>query len=125
MMNLYISHFFVQHGFAVLRYGKRGTGESTRTYPDIDVEHNEVRLNDLADDTLAGVEFLKDRNLINPDMNLAGFSQGGWVAPLATPKSPDVAFAISLSGSTSSVDPEIYYSDLTGEGISLKEASDM
>jgi len=130
--NLYISHFFVQHGFAVLRYDKRGAGESTGTYPDVDVEHSEVRLNDLADDALAGVEFLRNHDLINPNMiGVAGHSQGGWIAPLAASKSPNVAFAIAFSGPTCSVGQEIYYSDLVeddkgkGKGISLKEASDM
>jgi predicted acyl esterase len=59
IFNLYISHFFVQHGYAVLRYDKRGTGESTGKYPGVGTEDGEAKLNDLADDALAGVEFLK------------------------------------------------------------------
>jgi dipeptidyl aminopeptidase/acylaminoacyl peptidase len=130
--NLYVSHFFVQHGFAVLRYDKRGAGESTGTYPEIGIETSEVNIEILADDALAGVKFLKNHDRIDPNMiGVSGFSQGGWIAPHAASKSPDVAFVIALSGPTCSIGQEIYYSDLVegdnGEvtGISLKEASDM
>jgi hypothetical protein len=124
--NLRISHFFVQHGFAVLRYDKRGAGESTGEYPAVGVENGKAALNDLANDALTGVEFLKNHDLIDPDMiGLAGHSQAGWIIPLAASKSPDVAFVIVSSGPTCSIGQEIYYSDLTAEGTSLKEASDM
>jgi len=56
---------------------------------------------------------------------VAGISQAGWIAPLAASKSSDVAIAISLSGPTCTVGQELYYSDLTEEGISLEKASDM
>jgi len=124
--NLRISHFFVQHGYAVLRYDKRGAGESTGKYPDVGVETGEAALNDLADDALAGVEFLRNHDLIDSDMiGLAGHSQAGWIIPLAASKLPDVAFMIISSGPSSTVGQEIYYSDLTAEGMSLQEASDM
>ncbi|MFC2041907.1 alpha/beta hydrolase family protein [Chloroflexota bacterium] len=132
MYNLYVSHFFVQHGYAVLRYDKRGTGESTGSYPEVGTETSEVNIDILADDALAGVKFLKNHRLIDPKMiGVSGFSQGGWIAPHAASKSPDVAFVIALSGPTCSVGQEIYYSDLVEgdngkvKGISLKEASDM
>jgi dipeptidyl aminopeptidase/acylaminoacyl peptidase len=116
----------VQHGFAVLRYDKRGTGESTGKFPRVGVEDGEVALNDLADDALAGVEFLKNHDLIDPTMiGLAGHSQAGWIIPLAASKSPDVAFVVVSSGPTSTVGQEIYYSELTESGTSLQEASDM
>ena len=121
---MYISHFFVQHGYAVFRYDKRGTGESTGKFQGVGIEDGEDTLNDLAIDALAGVEFLKNHNLINPTMNgLMGISQAGWIIPLAASKSPDVAFAISWSGPTCTLGQELYYSDLTAEGIPLKEAS--
>lgn len=133
MFNLYISHFFVQHGFAVLRYDKRGAGESTGKYPDVGIKNGEANINILADDALAGVKYLRNHNHIDPNMiGVAGLSQGGWISPLAASKSPDVAFAIAFSGPTCSVGQEIYYSQLTGddpgdqvEGISLEQASDM
>jgi len=123
--NLRISHFFLQHGYAVLRYDKRGAGESTGKYQGVGTEDGEATLNDLADDALAGIQFLKNHELIDPNMiGLAGHSQAGWIIPLAASKSPDVAFMIISSGPTSSVGQEIYYSDLTAAGTSLQEASD-
>ena len=124
--NLRISHFFVQHGYAVLRYDKRGTGESTGEYPDVGThEEGEANLNVLAGDALAGVEFLKNHNLIDPDrIGLAGHSQAGWIIPAAASMSPDIAFMIISSGPTCTVGQEIYYSDLIAEGTSLQEASD-
>jgi dipeptidyl aminopeptidase/acylaminoacyl peptidase len=124
--NLRISHFFVQHGYAVLRYDKRGAGESTGKYPGVGTEDGEAALNDLADDALAGVEFLKNHDLVDPDrIGLAGHSQAGWIIPLAASKSPDVAFMLISSGPTCTVGQEIYSSELTEEGTSLQEASSM
>lgn len=83
--------YFLQHGFTLLRYDKRGAGESTGTYPDIGdyydtgnaslfEEDSTAKFNELANDALAGVEFLKNQENINPDMiGLIGFSQGGWI----------------------------------------------
>jgi dipeptidyl aminopeptidase/acylaminoacyl peptidase len=102
-------------------------------YPEVGThEDGEANVNILADDALAGVEFLKNHDLIDPDMiGLVGHSQAGWIIPLAASKSPDVAFMVISSGPTSTVGQEIYYSDLV-EGdeeekteISLQEASDM
>jgi dienelactone hydrolase len=131
--NLRISHFFVQHGYAVLRYDKRGAGESTGEYPNVGThEEGEANVHILADDTLAGVEFLKNHDLIDPNrIGLVGHSQAGWIIPLAASKSPDVAFMIISSGPVTTVGQEIYYSDLVeGEEaesteISLQEASDI
>jgi dipeptidyl aminopeptidase/acylaminoacyl peptidase len=130
--NLAISHFFVQHGYAVLRYDKRGAGESDGEYTGVGIEEGEAQVSVLAEDALAGVEYLKNHELIDPNMiGLIGHSQAGWIIPLAASKSPDVAFMIISSGPTSTVGQEIYYSDLV-EGdnaetteISLAEASDM
>jgi len=125
--NLRISHFFIQHGYAVLRYDKRGAGESEGEYPDVGTHENgEANLNILADDALAAVDYLKNHDLIDPErIGLAGHSQAGWIIPLAVSKSPDVAFMIISSGPTTTVGQEIYYSDLTAEGTALQDASDM
>ena len=130
--NLRISHFFVQHGFAVLRYDKRGAGESAGEYPGVAVESGEESLNLLADDAIAGVEYLENHPLIDTGtIGLAGHSQGGWIGPLAASKSTDVAFVLAFSGPACTVGQEIYYSDMVEGGkseeteISLQEASDM
>ena len=113
--NLYISDFFLQHGFAVLRYDKRGAGDSTGTYPDVGdlyddgdaslfAEDSTAKFDDLADDAIAAVEYLKTLDYIDPNMiGLIGFSQGGWIAPHAASKSPSVAFSVALSGTTATI----------------------
>ncbi len=78
------SWFFVQHGFVVLTYDKRGVGESSGSYQRVVPKNSEAVLGELAGDALAGVEFLKNHNKIDPNrIGLFGLSQGGWIAPLA------------------------------------------
>jgi len=95
----YISFSLVHHGFAVLSYDKRGVGKSGGKYSMVDVENSEAVLEDLANDALAGVEFLKGNNLIDLDrIGFFGISQAGWIAPLAASKSSDIAFIALYSG---------------------------
>lgn len=87
--NLYMSDFFLQHGFVVLRYDKRGAGESTGTYVNPGdwnlvggasrfAEVSTAKFNDLAGDVIAGVEYLKTLDYIDSGMiGVIGFSQGG------------------------------------------------
>jgi len=129
----YLSFFFVNHGFATLTYDKRGVGASSGSYKMVGVESGEAVLEDLADDALAGVEFLKRNNQIDPNkIGFFGVSQAGWITPLAASKSSDVAFIVLYSGPVCTVGQEIYYSQTTGddpgdqlEGISLEQASNM
>ncbi|MFC2072192.1 alpha/beta hydrolase family protein [Chloroflexota bacterium] len=129
----YFSFSFVHQGFAVLTYDKRGVGTSGGSYSKVGVEDGEPVLEDLANDVLAGVEFLKSNDKIDPkNIGLFGISQGGWIAPLAASKSSDVAFIVLYSGPVCTVGQEIYYSQTTGddpggkvEGRTLEEASDM
>ena len=129
----YLGFFFVNHGFATLIYDKRGVGESGGSYSRVGVENGEAVLEDLAGDALAGVEFLKSNNQIDPHrIGFFGISQAGWITPLAASKSLDVAFIVLYSGPVCTVGQEIYYSQTTGddpgdqaEGISLEQASNM
>lgn len=88
----FYADLFARQGIAALIYDKRaveGRGSND--------EQSDLR--DLAGDALAAVEFLKSRNDINrTQIGLWGISQGGWVAPLAAMRSPDVAFMIIVSG---------------------------
>ena len=106
----------VQMGFVVLAYDKRGVGGSTGEYTSIG-SANSVRMFDLlATDALAGVAALKARKDVDPKrIGLLGFSQGGWIAPLAASRTSDVAFVVTVSGPAVSVGEEIAYSRLAGE----------
>lgn len=84
---------FQNQGTAVLVFDKRGVGDSDGTYveaPDLQVP---------AGDALAWVDLLRGRVEIRGNrIGLLGWSQGGWVGPLAASRSPEVAFVISISG---------------------------
>lgn len=79
---------FARNGVAVLITDKRGTGVSTGRWARATFE-------ELAEDALAGVRYLRNRPEIQPSaIGLHGMSLGGWVAPLAAVKSRDVAFVV-------------------------------
>ncbi len=72
-------YHFAAHGIAGLAYDKRGTGGSQGEY------NQNFYL--LSDDAAAAVEWLRTRPEVDPDnIHLAGYSQGGWIAPLAATK---------------------------------------
>ena len=72
-------YMFAAQGIAGLVYDKRGTGGSEGKY------NQNFYL--LSDDTVAAVEWLRSQPEIDgTDIHLAGYSQGGWIAPLAATK---------------------------------------
>ena len=79
----FLPYLFAAHGVAALVYDKRGTGESTGKY--------NQNFDLLSDDTLAAVNWLRERPEIEPDnIHLGGYSQGGWIAPLAASKTEGI-----------------------------------
>ncbi|MGW7526745.1 alpha/beta hydrolase family protein [Streptomyces sp. NPDC054783] len=81
---------FARAGITTLVYDKRTVGYS-RLHVDFGL---------LADDALAGVRLLQSRSGVNARrVGLWGFSEGGWVAPLAASRSSDVAFVVTIGGS--------------------------
>jgi uncharacterized protein len=113
-----------QAGFAVLRYDKRGVGDSTGTYEGVGIANSERMLGLLADDMAAGVAFLRTRPEIDPNrVGLMGISQAGWIMPLAAARAP-VRFMVLVVGPTVPVGIEIFYSDLAeGTSTSFDELS--
>lgn len=78
---------FPAKGVATFVYDKRGTGRSQGKFT--------MQLDVLAGDVLAAVERLRSHPQIAPEhIGLAGYSQGGWIAPLAASKSPHVKFVL-------------------------------
>ena len=85
------AHNYVSRGIAALIFDSRGAGESTGTA-------NSSSFSDLANDVLAGVEFLKTREDINPrQIGLFGFSNSAWTVGLAASRSKDVSFLVLQS----------------------------
>ena len=88
-----LAEHWVNRGFAVLRYDKRGTGGSAGDW-------TRESFQDRADDVVAWTTYLRGRADIRTDrVGLCGHSQGGWIAPLAAASAPrDVAFLLILAG---------------------------
>ncbi len=80
-------------GIAVLRYDRRGEGESTGSA-------ESVTLEELADDLVACVRLLHEHPRVQADrVGVWGFSQGGWVVALAAAAEPSIAGLVAVSAS--------------------------
>jgi dienelactone hydrolase len=90
-----------KEGIAVLTYDKRGVGESGGVYVGPSVGTNNIdttNLNLLAQDASAAVHtfrtYLKDKKI---PIGLVGFSQAGWIIPIAASKNPQIEFMVLFS----------------------------
>ena len=109
----WLSSRFTQLGFAVLRFDKRGVGESTGTFVFVGTHDSPAVFPQLASDIAAGVRFLRTRAEIDPKrIGLAGNSQAGWILPLAARELGDIAFMVLLAGPVCTVGQEMFYSSL-------------
>jgi dienelactone hydrolase len=91
-------------GIAVLTYDKRGVGASGGVYAGPSVGTNNIdtaNLNLLSQDANAAVNtflnYLKEKKIA---IGLVGFSQAGWIIPIAASKNPKVEFMVLFSGPT-------------------------
>ncbi|MCI0343233.1 MAG: alpha/beta hydrolase [Planctomycetales bacterium] len=89
-----LARHWLERGFAVLRYDKRGAGGSTGDW-------SRETFQERADDVRALAALLRARPDIRADrVGLCGHSQGGWIAPLAASAGPrEIAFLVILAGS--------------------------
>ena len=107
------SRHFTELGYAVLRFDKRGIGESTGTFVFVGTKDSPWVFPQLAGDVAAGVRFLRTRPEIDARrIGLFGASQAGWILPLAARELGGVSFMILWSGPVSSVGQEMFYSDI-------------
>jgi dienelactone hydrolase len=90
-----------KEGIAVLTYDKRGVGESGGVYVGPSVGTNNIdttNLNLLSHDASAAVHtfrtYLKDKKT---PIGLVGFSQAGWIIPIAASKNPQIEFMVLFS----------------------------
>jgi len=93
-----------KEGIAVFTYDKRGVGESGGVYVGPSVGTNNIdtaNLTLLAQDANAAAEtfqtYLKDKKT---PIGLVGFSQAGWIIPMAASKNPQIKFMVLFSGPT-------------------------
>ncbi len=110
------ARLLVPHGLAVLMFDKRGVGDSTGKYQQVQIADSELLLGRLADDVLAAVTFLSTHTDIDAErIGLIGSSQAGWIMPLASSRSDRVAFIVCISGPAVTYGQEMFYSQLTGD----------
>jgi alpha/beta superfamily hydrolase len=87
-----LARFLIRRGMAVLGYDKRGVGGSTGDW-------NTASFEDLAGNVVAVFRYLRTRRDIDhSQIGLLGWSQAGWVMPLAAVRAKEIAFLISISG---------------------------
>lgn len=87
-----IADHMTRNGIAVLRYDDRGVGGSTGSVLEATSE-------DLAGDVVAAMEFLQERDDIDPQqIGVLGHSEGGAIAPMVANRTGETAFVILLAG---------------------------
>lgn len=83
--------YLAERGFAVVRYDKRGNGESGGAW-------REVGFGPRADDLAAIVDRLAARkDIVSASVGALAVSQGGWVTTLASTKTENLAFYATVS----------------------------
>jgi dienelactone hydrolase len=110
--------FWRDLGFAVLRYDKRGVGQSTGTYRGVSAANSVTQVAELAGDMLAGLAYLQTRREIDPArIGLMGVSQAGWIMAGAAERSRDVRFFVNVVGSVVPTGRNIVWENLRDRPI--------
>ena len=92
-------------GIVVLLPDKRGSEESEGNWRTSSFE-------DLATDTRAAIEHLREQQLVPiSGIGVIGMSQGGWIAPLVASQDDDLAFVVSLVGSVVTPREQLLYEE--------------
>jgi dienelactone hydrolase len=92
---LVIADYYARHGIAVLRFDDRGWDEATREIA------AKSTTEDLSCDYESAFDFLKGRPEIdNGRIGLEGHSEGGIIVFMIAARRPDVAFVVSLAGTS-------------------------
>ena len=88
---LVLADYLTRNGIAVLRVDDRGVGGSTGDF------HKATAV-DYTADAMAGVNYLKNRKVINHEqIGLVGHSEGGMIAPMVAVQTHDVAFIVLIA----------------------------
>lgn len=89
---LVLADQLTRKGIAVLRYDKRGVGQSQGDYA-------KSTTADFADDAESALEYLKARPEVDArHVGMLGHSEGGEIAPMVAARNADVKFAVLLAG---------------------------
>jgi dipeptidyl aminopeptidase/acylaminoacyl peptidase len=122
-----LSPSFLQKGYAVFSYDKRGVNRSGGTYYGIGPRNSPMMIPLLASDAYEAIEAIKKRPEINSSsVVLLGASQAGWIIPVVASMSDAVTHYVIMYGPTVTVGEEIYYSHLAEDGnYSISEGEKM
>ena len=102
---LTLTQYLQESGVAVLLPDKRGSEKSQGDWRSASFE-------DLATDTLAAIQYLKDQDTIAiSELGVVGMSQGGWIAPIVANQSPDIAFLVNFVGATVTPQEQLLYEE--------------
>jgi uncharacterized protein len=114
---LVLGDYLTRNGFAVLRYDKRGMGQSTGS-PET------ATTMDLAGDVLCAIKYLKTRKEIDPArIGLIGHSEGAIIAPAIAADNPDVPWVVLLAPpATKGEETLLNQSDLIARAGGLPDA---
>lgn len=114
---LVLSDYLTRRGIAVLRYDKRGIGQSTGS-PDM------ATTMDLAGDAQYAIAYLKTRKDIDAArIGLIGHSEGAMIAPTIAASSPDLPWVVLLAApATKGEDTLLNQSDLIARAGGLSDA---
>jgi pimeloyl-ACP methyl ester carboxylesterase len=112
-----LAQTLVHMGVATLTYDKRGVGKSDGIYagPEVGTNNTDPRnLDVLAGDASAAVkELAHEISSPGTPVGLLGFSQAGWIIPLAAVRTPEVKFLILWSGPLVTTVEQLRFQHLT------------
>lgn len=92
-------------GILVLLPDKRGSEESEGNW-------RTSSFDDLATDTHAAIEFLREQESVPiSGIGIVGMSQGGWIAPLVASQENDLAFLVSMVGAVVTPREQLLYEE--------------
>lgn len=110
---LWLAHLFASEGIAVLTYDKRGVGKSGGQFVGGLSAASAANFDLLAQDAAAGAAVISQHpRLRGTPVGYVGFSQGGWIGPIAATRPPGVSFMAFFSGPVTTVSEEGYFSNL-------------
>ena len=112
-------------GFAVMRYDKRGTGESSGELQRVSLANSQTSIPLLASDMQAVLDqMLTEFRRIDPQrIGLFGVSQANWYMPVVAEATPEVRFMVVVTGGVLPVGFQLRYEELKHvDGLSKEEA---
>lgn len=103
---LSVTSYLQDRGIAVLLPDKRGSEKSEGEWLGSSFE-------DLANDTLAAVDYLEQQDHVSVSgIGIVGMSQGGWIAPVAASKSDSLSYVVSMVGPAVTPEEQIVHEEI-------------